>query len=630
MAIQKNRVIYAGTTILASDSPSWTGQTGAYSFKLLKRVQSSSISISNPVTRAKQIGSTDFAYEKYLQAPQIDVGIEYLLSDNSNELILGFNATGNEGFLKNFKQAGKDKNLLFLLSEEDSEDAESIINFSGKNIFSIGNAFVTDYSISAEVGNVPRCSVGFSCLNMVFDNYTSGTSKIPAIYLPEGTKSEQLFYLSSGNLNTSNYLSNQSLKASALRPGDIELQLQQPVMGGIRYSGVVPASISSIEISIPIDRRDLLGFGSNYPYDKKIIYPIIGTLSFNGIFDEAVTGDFSKIFDDENFYDFSFSFKKQDGTTGVKIDVLNAKVESQNFDLSIGSNMTFSSSFSFKIFEEDGFRFSGQAEFYDDDAINFLQSAGITDTTTRQSINTFVTEIKDYDLWNKMSGIYPFVGANSGSFAYNLKDPRNSDDAFRLIFFSMPAGSFTTSGINFTGGRDYANTFFNPHTHLTGLSAHLSFLSLTDTNSTEFDIGCMQNSLGNPRLLAHVEYNNSGIFDCFDFTTGRVSISGINSRAFYTASRVNSDSGFMMLFNSSTSPTKSSLNLNSISGQQRPNLDLYFGTANDAGFPSMTSSDRRFGFFSFGDGLTSGESVNLYSAVKNLQLNLGRNQSVFT
>ena len=142
----------------------------------------------------------------------------------------------------------------------------------------------------------------------------------------------------------------------------------------------VPATINSLQISVPIERRDLLGFGSNYPYEKKLLYPIIGTLSFNGTFDEAVTGDFSNIFSDENNYDFTFGLKKSDGTTGLRIDIFDARVESQSFDLSIGENMTFQSEFSFKIYPEDGMRVSGEARIVNDlletveDTINNLIS----------------------------------------------------------------------------------------------------------------------------------------------------------------------------------------------------------------------------------------------------------------
>lgn len=364
MQLTRNRVIYAGTDVLVSDAPSWSGQTGQNSLKLLKRVQSSAISISNPVSRSKQIGSADFAFEKYITAPEISVDLSYFISDNSNELILGLNATGNEGFLKNLSATGQDRNLFFILTDENGEDAHDLTDMVGNDVFALGNAFLTNYGIQAEVGSIPQASVSFSCLNMVFQSY-SGTgangSAVPAITLYNGNKSTEKYLLTGYNMNPSNYLSNQNIRATALQPGDIVLNMPQTIMGGVRYSGNVPATINSLQISVPIERRDLLGFGSNYPYEKKLLYPIIGTLSFNGTFDEAVTGDFSNIFSDENNYDFTFGLKKSNGTTGLKIDIFDARVESQSFDLSIGENMTFQSEFSFKIYPEDGMRLSGEA-----------------------------------------------------------------------------------------------------------------------------------------------------------------------------------------------------------------------------------------------------------------------------
>jgi len=369
MQLTRNRVIYAGTDVLVSNAPSWSGQTGQNSLKLLKRVQSSAISITNPVSRAKQIGSADFAFEKYITVPEISVDLSYLITDNSNELILGLNATGNEGFLKNISATGQDRNLFFLLTDENGQNADSLTDMVGLDVFSVGNAFLTNYALEAQVGSIPKASVSFSCLNMVFESY-SGTgsnanpsqgSRVPAITLHNGNKSTEKYLLTGYNMNPSNYLSNQDIRATALQPGDIVLNLPQTIMGGIRYSGNVPAAINSVQISVPIERRDLLGFGSNYPYEKKLLYPIIGKLSFNGTFDEAVTGDFSNIFSDENNYDFTFGLKKSNGTTGLKIDIFDARVESQSFDLSIEENMSFQSEFSFKIYPEDGMRLSGAA-----------------------------------------------------------------------------------------------------------------------------------------------------------------------------------------------------------------------------------------------------------------------------
>jgi hypothetical protein len=364
MPITRNRVIYAGTDVLVSDSPSWTGQTGVASLKLLKRIQSSSISVSNPITRPKQIGSSDFAFEKYITIPEISVDLNYIVSDNSNELLLGLNATGNESFLKNMAVTGQDKNLFFILTDTNNQDADTLTNMVGNDVFAVGNTFLTNYSLSAEVGSVPTVSTSFACLNMTFQTYNgTGTngSEVPAINLTNGIKSTEKYLLTGANMTPANYLSNQTVRPNAIRPGDIVLQLPQTFMGGIRYSGDVPATISSLQIDVPIERRDLLGFGSNYPYDKRIMYPLIGTISFNGTFDEPVTGDFSSIFTNDTAYDLTFNLKNYNGATGLRVEILNARIEDQSFDLSLGDNMSFQSKFSFKIFETDGMRISGAA-----------------------------------------------------------------------------------------------------------------------------------------------------------------------------------------------------------------------------------------------------------------------------
>ena len=126
--------------------------------------------------------------------------------------------------------------------------------------------------------------------------------------------------------------------------------------------------------------------------------------------------------------------------------------------------------------------------------------------------------------------------------------------------------------------------------------------------------------------------NDLAIFDAYGASTpsGRVSISEPNSKAFYVGSRITDTSGFMLLFNSSTTPTVSASNTSTITPITKPNYEMFFGAVNNGGTPFyQPTSNRKFGFLSFGDGLTSGECVTLYSAVKQLQYDLGRNQSVF-
>ncbi len=670
MPITRNRVIYAGTDVLVSDAPSWSGhQTGVTSLKLLKRVQSSSISISNPVTRSKQIGSSDFAFEKYIKTPEIEVGLDYICSDNSNELLLGLNATGNEGILKNLSSAAQDRNLFFILTDTNAEDADSLTDMVNNDIFAIGNSFLTNYSLTAEVGSVPKTSVSFSSLNMTFQTYNgTGTngSALPAINLTNGIKSSETYMLTGASMIPENYLTNQNLKANALKPGDIELLLPQPIMGGVRYNGSVPAAITSLSIDLPIERRDLLGFGSNYPYDKRIIFPIIGKLSFQGIFDEPVTGDFSNIFSDENNYDFTFNLKKNDGTTGLRIEVLDARVESQNFDLSIGENLSFSSEFTFKLTQNDGFRLSGNAQLYDADAYEFLEVAQITDTATRTGINNFVKTLKTGTLWNKISGLYPLVGGTMYSEKFNLKDPRDLDAAYRLNFNTGSGyynGStyyktfFNNNGVIFWGSGDYADTFINAQNNLPEFSAHLAYLSLEESPITGqdgpvfdsfpyvwTDMGATANDYSSEvSLQSQYQVNTiqenfpaSGVFSFYNSTSlpiieqQKVLLSDpVDPKCFFIGSRIANNNAFLLAFDNSTTPTQSAESLYSLgASNSKPNKSIWIGKNNG---PNIVNDEsfRSFGFVSVGQGLTSGECVNYYSAVKQLQIDIGRNAEVF-
>ena len=629
--ITRNRVIYAGTDILISDTPSWEDQTNFSNLKLLKRVQSSAISISNPVSRSRQIGSSEYAFQKYTQTPEIQVGINYYLSDNSNELLLGLVADGSSGIFSNFAESGKDRNLYFALTEADGLDADDITDAVGLDVFAVGNAFLSSYSLNAQVGDIPSVDLSFDCVNMTFQTY-AGTgpagSEVPAINLPAGNKSTEKYLLSGYNFDLTNYLSNQADRASALRPGDINLELQQPIMGGARYSGQSPANITSMQINLPIERRDLVGFGSNFPYDKRIIFPIVGTISFEGYIDEPVTGDFSNIFDDENAYDLVFNFKKQDQTTGFRVEIENARVESQSFNQGIGDNLTFSSEFSFSVSATAGFKISGTASLWvdDEDAVEYLDAVNETNTTTRSGVNKFVKTLKTEGLWNKISGIYPLIG-DTDYYGYNLKDARDSDEAFRLSFSSEDTVLDPAGTITFAGTDDYANTHFNPSTDLADNTVHLSFLNLLDVSVNSSDIGA-QEGAGN-RLLIHVDYGNEAYFDSYFYGDERVTISSINSSAFYVASRTSDSASFMKTY--TTAEDNYETNTNTIS-YGRPNLDMYFGTVNNNGTPVAINADRTYGFLSFGKGLSADEATTLYTAVKTLHSDINRTafNSVFT
>lgn len=622
-----NRVIYSSNTVFVSNAPAAASHTGLFDLKLIDRVQSAQSSFSTQVKRFKQIGFDGFLLDNFYAPPKISFDLTYFNSDTSNEAALGLNVNG-ESIFKNQATTGKDINIFLLSDINANRDASSLTNFTGFNVFGIGNALITNYSVSAGLGNTPTTQLSFEANNILFDTFT-GNNTVPALTY-SGKKTYYPYNFTTGIFNKNNYTSDQVDRPIAIRPADIFVVMTQPQIAGGVYTSA-SGKIQNFDIQIPFERKELLGFGNNFAFDRKLMYPVVGTVSFNAIFDNLNTGNYSDIFNSDNKNDIDIYLNDCENNNQILYSIKDARLVSEKFNFSIGPDVNFDGSFEFSVSAEKGFSISGNADLYDQDATAFLQTVNISDTQIRTGINNFVTTLKNNGVWYKMSGLYPFVGSTEYQHKFNLKDPQDSDNSFRLGF-SGAGTVHTTSGVDFAGTDDYANVFFNPSGDLTGYPVHLSFLSLADSSADSVDIGCAPFSLGNPRLLVSAEYNspNSALFDSYDFTTGRVSISAPNSKAFYAASRINTTSGFMMLFNASTTPTKSSRTITDISGLAKPNFDIFLGAINKGGTPHYENiSNRKFGFFSVGDGLTSGECVNLYSAVKQLQYDLNRNLNIF-
>lgn len=623
-----NRVIYSSNTVLVSNAPAADSHTGLFDLKLIDRIQSAQASFSTQVKRFKQIGFDNFLLDNFYPAPKISFNLSYYNSDTSNEAILGLPVNGDSIF-KGQAITGKDINIFLLSDADNGRDVNSLTNFNGTNVFGIGNALITNYSVSAGIGNVPTTEISFEANNVFFDTFT-GNNAIPALSY-SGKKTSYTYDFTSGNFNKNNYATDQIDRPSAIRPADIFVVMTQPQIGGGVYA-TASGKMQNFDIQIPFERKELFGLGNNYAFDRKLMYPVVGTVSFNAIFDNLNNNNnYSDIFNSDNKNDISIYLNDCENNHQIIYSIKDARLVSENFNFSIGPDVNFDGAFEFSVTPEKGFSISGNAGLYDKDATAFLQKINITDTQIRTGINNFVTNLKNRGLWYKMSGIYPFVGSTEYQHKFNLKNPIDSDDAFRLGFSG--AGTIhMSSGVDFAGTNDYANVFFNPYSDLTGYPVHLSFLSLADSQADSIDVGCVAFDLTNPRLIVSAEYNspNAAYFDSYDYTTGRVSINNPNSKAFYTASRINTTSGFLMLFNSSTTPTSSSVTTSNISGLARPDIDVFLGAVNKSGTPFFqNTSNRKFGFFSIGDGLTSGECVSLYSAVKELQNDLSRNSSVF-
>jgi hypothetical protein len=249
----------------------------------------------------------------------------------------------------------------------------------------------------------------------------------------------------------------------------------------------------------------------------------------------------------------------------------------------------------------------------DPDAVAFLTAAGITDGTITSAIDTLVTDLKLYGLWTKMKAIYPFVGGTATTHKFNLKNPVDSNAAFRLSF----AGGWTHSanGALPNGTNAYADTFYVPNTECNSANNSVSFYSRTNSNAGQpYDIS---SSSPNPAIEPYsliCRYTTNQAF----FANGSYNMVVVN----------NNGQGFFLGFIDATNQrlyrNGVSIGSASIPVATLPSFSLFIG-ANNTGGVSNFFSNKECAFASMGGSkLTTTEAANYYTAVQAFQTTLSR------
>lgn len=91
---------------------------------------------------------------------------------------------------------------------------------------------------------------------------------------------------------------------------------------------------------------------------------------------------------------------------------------------------------------------------------DFLTNTGIVDATITSAVRTLAMRLDDFGIWSKMRALYPFVGGTATTHKYNLKDPRDLDAAYRMIFaggWTHNSNGITGNGTNTSGDSRLAN-----------------------------------------------------------------------------------------------------------------------------------------------------------------------------
>jgi hypothetical protein len=209
-----------------------------------------------------------------------------------------------------------------------------------------------------------------------------------------------------------------------------------------------------------------------------------------------------------------------------------------------------------------------------------------------------------------MNAIYPFVGGTATSNMYNLKDPRDLDEAYRLQF----NGGWThdSNGSTNDGSTGYADTFAEMSSvAIPNNSNHWSSYNRTVQSSFKYNSGVIDSSV---RMFGFGGGSGSANLILGLQNFGSV---GTNPITGFINGTVTSTSNAVYYRNGSAVITLTPVSM-TYQAQK-----FFIGSVNFGGSP-FEYSTTNFAFASLGGALTPTDAANFYTAVQAFQTTLGR------
>jgi hypothetical protein len=249
------------------------------------------------------------------------------------------------------------KNFFIVTTAEGNDHNSNKTIGNTKSVIGIGNGFLSDYTLDLAVGSLPTVSVTIEAANIIATGVdqtnASGISGInPAINPTDGAS-----YASTGIALPSGASNLGNGGISALRPGDVTLTFGDITGAG---SGVIAdlannadgIHIQSASLSIPLSRSPLQRLGTRFPFARTVDFPVSSTLTVNAIVNEITAENLAAVLDSNITTDLTLTIKKP-GTSGdtnaMIYNIKGAKLDSESFSSSIGSNKTVDLVFSTQI-----------------------------------------------------------------------------------------------------------------------------------------------------------------------------------------------------------------------------------------------------------------------------------------
>lgn len=362
----RNRVIYQSEGLFVSKN---AANTAAGDHEQLERVQSANYSYTINRQDVNQYGELARLDSLVLEPPTVNVDFSYLLTDSYNERVLGFfvqqsgdgdslvnvpsqdpNTDGN--FASGHMVAHSGINVYVVTSPDGvdlNKDPSEALDASD-TILGIGNCYISDYSVDLSVGALPTISVSLEGANMRSD--TSGTNfSSPAINQEDGTSLNPVITALPDPSQTPGGAPADSTNAviNALRPGDITCAFEN-VSGEtmVELGGAGAAHVQSVSMSLPLSRTPIQKLGSKFPFARSVDFPVNSTMSISAIVNDVERANLSQVLE-SGAQNIRIDLKDSNDNYAVRYWLKEAKLDSESFSSSIGSNKTVDLTFSAQV-----------------------------------------------------------------------------------------------------------------------------------------------------------------------------------------------------------------------------------------------------------------------------------------
>ena len=289
-----------------------------------------------------------------IEPPTVGLSYSWLQNNLVNEKLIGLTVssvgepqvTCVSGILAALSDS---KNYFLKIGAEGSDLIDS--NPATYDVISFGNAYISSYTAQGSVGNFPTVDVAVDCLNAQAQTVTHAVGAItPAVFPSDGTSVTGWGYILPTGLTSFNNLgltNNQGI--SVLRPGDINLTLG--LSAGDGFAAESDMKIQSYNVSFSLNQEDLLKLGTKYAYAKVPTFPVQATMTVSALRGDIQTGSLIRIVDDNLTFNPLIKISKPGSPTTqiITYQLKGAKLDSQDFSSSIGSNSTINLTFNTQI-----------------------------------------------------------------------------------------------------------------------------------------------------------------------------------------------------------------------------------------------------------------------------------------